>query len=108
MELAFATRDLRALCEDFGVAEDVLGAPAAEQLKARLADIRAADNVEELMGLGIPGVTLEDGEVVTIDLSQGYRMVVKSNHEAAVPPEPARAWRRVHRLQVLSIDRAAR
>jgi hypothetical protein len=108
MELAFATRDLRTLCEDLSVAQDVLGTSVADQLKARLADMRAADNVEEFMGLGIPGVMPLDPDAVTVELSQGYRIVMRSNHEVGPRrPENAEEWRRVRRVQILSIDRDA-
>jgi hypothetical protein len=108
MELAFATRDLRTLCEDLSVAQDVVGMAVADQLRARLADLRAADNVEEFMGLGIPGVGPPDGGLLTVELSQGYRIVMKSNHDVGRrSPDHTEEWRRVRRVQILSIDRDA-
>jgi len=106
MELAFATRNLRTMCEDLNVAEDVLGTPVADQLKARLADMRAADNVEEFVGLGIPSVVPRESGTVTVELSQGYRIVMRSNHQPGRRShERAEDWRLVRRVQVLSIDR---
>jgi hypothetical protein len=100
MELAFATRDLRTLCENSDVARDVFGTPAADQLKARLADLRASDNLQEFLKLGLPGVGVAK-TIVTIELSQGRRMLLKSNHR---PPGEATEWQRVRRVQVIAID----
>jgi hypothetical protein len=101
MELAFATRDLRALCEDLDVARDVLGTPAADQLKARLADMRASDNIQEFLDLGLPGVTIVNESTLTVDLSQGHRIFLKPNH----PRTEANAeWKHVRRVQVVQIE----
>ena len=105
MELAFWSRALRAVCEDTAVARRSLDAPVAEQLRGRLADLRAADNVAELPLETT--LTLVDGAAtVTVDLSQGYRMVLTSNHPT--PPSDVEIdWRRVRRLQVMAIERSS-
>jgi hypothetical protein len=100
MELAFATRDLRALCEDLDVARDVLGTPAADQLRARLADLRASDSVEEFLNLGLSGVGVVEA-TVTVELAHGRRMILRPNHFEA---GEATEWRRVRRVQVIRID----
>ena len=48
IEIAFADSYVRELCERRGVAESVLGAAAARQLRARLADIQAATSIVEV------------------------------------------------------------
>ena len=105
MELAFASRRLRAMCEDLEVARRELGAPVAAQLKARIADLRAADNVGDLV-LGVVPVASDATVGVTVDLSQGYRMVITSNHGTTPSDESGDVdWQRVRRVEVVAIDR---
>lgn len=106
MEIAFATRDLRAMCEDLNIAQDVIGMSVADQLRARLADMRAADNVEELLGLGVTGVRIESNRL-TVELAQGYRIVLRSNHEVGRRGPERPEWRNVRRVQVLTVDKDA-
>ena len=49
MELAFATKSLRQLCENEARAKRDLGETVAERLKRRLADLRAAECVKDLV-----------------------------------------------------------
>ena len=49
MNLDFATKDLRKLCETEKLAKKELGAPVAKKLKSRLADIVAAKRVGDLV-----------------------------------------------------------
>jgi hypothetical protein len=104
MEVAFNTRNLRTLCEDLGVARDLLGMPAADQLKARLADLRASDNVQEFLDLGLNGVELSASGALTVELSQGHRMLVMSNQRTGRGrPEPVEELRDLRRVQVIQI-----
>jgi toxin HigB-1 len=48
VQLSFATKHLRAICESKSVASRHLDADASRNLRARLADIRATENVTEL------------------------------------------------------------
>ena len=48
MQLSFATKHLRAVCESKSVASRHLDGDVSRNLRARLADLRAAENVTEL------------------------------------------------------------
>jgi toxin HigB-1 len=106
MELAFATRRLRAMCEDAQVAAEVFDEVVVEQLKSRLADLRAVDFIEDLV-VGSPAMTGGPAPRVTVELAQGYVMVLVPNH-----PDPPRSeggsvdWHRVRRLQLIDIARS--
>lgn len=54
MQLAFETKRLRDICENEERAADELGTKVAEQLKRRLADLRAAESIEEMPNIVKP------------------------------------------------------
>ena len=105
MEIAFASRRLRAVCEDGTVAAMNLDAAVNDVLQDRLADLRAADSI-----LDLPGVEPEMLEVpeatVRIPLVDGYALVAKPNHRQPPRlPDGSTAWNRVRRLQITGISR---
>lgn len=103
MEVGFHSVTLRTLCEDVTRATDVLGATVADSLRARLADLRAAEWVGELP-VGAPVVSANDWPTVTIRLDGGYELICRVSH-----PSPARDatgsvdMRRVRRLRVVFV-----
>ena len=78
MELAFDTPMLRKLCESEKIAKQDLGPEVAEQLKRRIADLRAADTVMDLVAS--PPSVLDDPHQVAIALCDGWRLVCAVNH----------------------------
>jgi hypothetical protein len=102
LELAFETKALRDICESEQRAKHELGAKVAEQLKRRLADLRAASSIDELPVAKPRKVA---GTCV-FELPEGYRLIVAPNH----PKNPllssgAVDWAEVTRTKVLSIER---
>jgi hypothetical protein len=91
------------MCEDVAVAADELGVPVAARLKARLADIRAAESVADL----VLDVTLTDEPpTVTLGLSGVYLILCRTNHhEQPRNADGSVAWERVSRLQVIQIGK---
>lgn len=73
MELAFDTKELRAICEEPDVALAALGQAMAMTLRDRVADLRAADNLSELP-LEAPTEAFEGGSV-ELPLSNGGRLI---------------------------------
>lgn len=61
MEISFDTQELRKLCEDRYHSEKMLGVNAASVLRQRLADLRAANGVREVI-LGNPSFGLCKGQ----------------------------------------------
>jgi hypothetical protein len=102
MELAFATERLRAVCEDGMIAGTEYDRMFVEQLQARLADLRAAGSIYDLLA-GNPRT--ESGRL-TVEVTNGYVLVARPNHRVA----PLRAdgevdWGRVRRLHILELSR---
>lgn len=105
MEIAFATRRLRTICEDENVARDEFGAGVAEQLKGRLADLRAANTVHDLV-VGNPTIVPGAAPQMMIDLPDEYKLVARPNQRNLRADEDGIIdWRRVRRLLVVGISR---
>jgi plasmid stabilization system protein ParE len=107
MELAFATRQLRSLCQDGEQAAGNLSRSLTTHLQSRLADLRAAGSVADLIA-GRPMLVEGREAGVQLDLSAGYVLVCRVNH--ADPPRDAVGkidWRRVRRLRIVAIEKGA-
>lgn len=104
LEVAFATRELRAACEDAACAEASYGTAVAEALVARLADLRAASHPLELPFATAHAGDGDDPEHVVVSLTSDRSLVLAANH--AKPPraaDGALAWERVSRVLILRL-----
>jgi hypothetical protein len=104
MEIAFQSRELRSLCEDERVAAAQLDPAVVVDLKARLADLRAAGSVSDLVA-GRPAITGDSQEILTLTLCGQVTMTLVPNHPAHPPlDEQGRVdWNRVRRLRVTDL-----
>lgn len=105
LELAFAEKPLRQLCENEVIAKRKLGVTVAGKLKRRLADLRAASSVKDLV-VGRPreleGVYQSQ---MAVDLCDGYRIVFCANHNTvALLESGAINWAMVSRIKILRIE----
>ena len=105
MEIAFATKRLRQLCETEATARDALGDKAAQKLRARLADLRAAQSVKDLVA-GRPSEVRRDGaQLIAIGLSCGARLLFSANHsKIPVTGKGDVDWSKVGRVKVICIE----
>jgi proteic killer suppression protein len=102
---AFSTKALRSLCECQARAERELGFKVAKKLRERIADIRAAENVTDLVA-GRPR-EIEGGRLpnYSINLADGYRIVLCPNHNE-IPLTKSRRidWSKVSRVRIHKIE----
>jgi plasmid maintenance system killer protein len=105
LEIAFDTKSLRQICENEDKAKEQLGTKVAGRLKRRLADLRAAASVVDLIA-GRPHV-LEGAHnrYFVVGLAGGYRMVFTANH-ARIPMLSSGVvdWAKVSRIKILRIE----
>jgi len=105
LELAFDTKPLRQICENEGKAKRKLGITVAEKLKRRLADLRAATVVGDIVAGGPHEIEGTDHQHLEIDLSEGYRIVFCANHNVIPMLESGGVnWSRVSRIKILRIE----
>ncbi len=104
MELAFATRFVREICESESTVTRKFGKGVTGKLKLRLADLRAATSVKDLV-VGRPREIEGRGHArFAIDLCEGYYMVFAANH-ANIPTVESGGvnWSKVSRVKILKI-----
>jgi proteic killer suppression protein len=106
LELAFESKSLRNTCEVEAQAVLELGSLVAESLKHRLADLRAAASVRDLVA-GRPRVAGgEDRRRMVVDLCDGFCLVFRSNHtKNPLIGADDIDWSKVTRIRVLGIER---
>jgi len=105
LEIAFAEKKLRRLCETEEAARRTFGVEVAEKLKARLADLRAASCVKELVAGRPHRGSSNRRSHLTVDLSRGCRLVICANHRIVPKMDNGTVdWSRVNRVKVLDIE----
>ena len=107
MNLAFTTEELRDRCEIQVVGERAYGLEVARQLRERLASMREADNIFELL-TGRPGpIPGGDGRYYEVFLPENFRMVIGANHKVLprLGGSDSVDWSKVTRVIVQSIEK---
>lgn len=105
MELAFDDKSLRTLCESEAHARRELGSEVAEVLKRRLADLRAATSVKDLVAGQPRQLHHADHQYMAVDLCDGYCIVYGANHSSNPITETGDLdWTRVSRVKILRIE----
>lgn len=105
MQIAFAEKSLRHICESETRAIRELGSEKAKKLMRRLADLRAATTVADLI-VGHPREL--DGpcpRLYAIDLCDGATIILSANHNSnPVFESGCFDWSKVSRVKVLRIE----
>jgi hypothetical protein len=103
MELAFETVRLRRVCESDIEARKCFPEGTAEELQDRLADLRAATSVSDLVA-GMPSLDAQPPGQIQFGLDGGYVLMCVGNHPR--PPltqEGLIDFRRMRRVKVVMI-----
>ena len=106
LDIAFRTRALRDACEKQAEGERQLGSRVAQALWRRLADLRAATTVDEVVA-GHPEALTEDGsQLMVFTLTDEYQLIVAPGHNnMPVLDSGEMDWARVTRVKVIRIER---
>jgi len=101
LEIAFADESLREFCTNKLAAESEYGVVVAKRLRSRVADLRAADNVAELV---TGNARIHDHDCYIIDIYKDWRLIFKANH-SSIPLRADRHvdWKRITRIQIIEI-----
>ena len=105
VEIAFAKKSLRRLCENERAARRSLGASIAARLKRRLADLRAANCVTDLVA-GRPRElqSAQPGQMA-VDLGKRFQLIFSANHgHDPLMDGVGVNWSKVNRVKILSIE----
>ena len=106
MEIAFSTKSLRDTCESEEMSRQKFGPEVAEMLKRRLADLRAADFIEDMVLGNVREVPRSHGPAMCIDLIHGYRLVIRANHNQNPTLATGKVdWLAVSRVKIARIEK---
>lgn len=105
LELAFSNKSLRQLCQSEAIAKRSLGTIVAEKLKRRLADLRAATCVADLVAGRPREREGSHHHEIVVDLGEGTRLVFCANHNIIPMLESGAVdWSKVSRIKILGIE----
>lgn len=93
------------MCEDDRLASERFCTAAAEALKNRLADIRGADNMCDVLAGNPRTGKYQGADSYQLDLSDGFRLTVVPNHR--IPRRSLNGetdWELVRRVKVVSLE----
>lgn len=104
MEISFQSEALLNLCISDSIADHEFGSTAAEALRNRLDDIRAADCVDELLA-GHPHATqLAGQDCYQLEFAKGRWLWIAPNHiNPRVIADGTPDWGRVRRVLVIAV-----
>lgn len=105
LKLAFHTKSIRQLCESQRYADRQLGLELARILRSRLADLRAAACVSDIV-VGCPReVERVPHRHFAVDLTDGVRLVLCANHMVIpVLGDGSVDWSNVSRVKILGLE----
>lgn len=105
MELAFADKQLRQICESTIVAQRKLGVTKAASLRRRLADFRAVDCVGDIMTGNPREVLGSDPPSYAVTICNGSIIVFCANHNTnPLLVSGSIDWSKVSRIKILEIQ----
>ena len=105
MELAFRTRKLRTLCQDYDEAVKTMGMSPADVLRTRLADLRAVTMLADLPA-GRPRIVDAEHPQLRFELLEGWYLLMRVGHERVPRNEGGGLdLKRVRRAVVQEISR---
>jgi hypothetical protein len=76
MELSFSTKSLRTVCLDPDKAVGMMGEPAADDLRTRIADLRAATYLADLPPVGRPTIVDGNPPELHFELRDGWSLLM--------------------------------
>jgi hypothetical protein len=101
LQLAFETKRLREICENEDSAAEELGTKVAEQLKRRLADLRAAESIEEMPNIVKPR---KGSTKCSVRFAKDRSIVFCANHNPKPTLQSGKIdWTKVRRIRILEI-----
>lgn len=103
--MAFENKLIRTTCENEESAKEQYGVEVAAKLKARLADLRAAKNVSELIVGNPQEVKSNPYPTYKMDLCDGFKIKFCANHVKVPTMESGDIhWSKVNRILILDVE----
>jgi len=107
LNFAFATKALRELCEDSEALNRAFGDDNAKLLMRRLADLRAAPSVSDILVGVLQEISCDGKPHIAIKLKPDFLITFCSNHKKnSKLPSGGVDWSKVSRIKITQISTA--
>lgn len=103
MEIAFHSRALRDICESDDMLSERFGKKVSKQIKKRLADLRAATSIKDLVVGNPRELPNQLHPTITLDLCDGFRVLFRANHARRPASAGSFDWSVITRVKIMSI-----
>lgn len=105
MEFAFATADLRGICESRRRAANAIGRQAARELERVLADLAAVATLAEFEQLFLGDLIERSPIEQAVRLEAGYDLVIRVGH-VKIPKASSGTtdWSKVSRVRIVGLE----
>jgi hypothetical protein len=105
VELAFATVELRSICENRRRATTVMGAEAARELSQRVADLVALETVAELADLFPTDIIDRSPTERALRLQSAHDLIFCAGHVQVPTNENGGTdWTKVSRIRIIALE----
>ena len=105
VELAFATVELRGICENRRRATTVMGSEAARELSQRLADLAAFATVADLADLFPTDIIDRSPTERAVRLHAGHYLIFRAGHvQIPINEDGGTDWARVSRIRIIALE----
>jgi hypothetical protein len=105
VELAFATVELRSICENRRRATTVMGPEAARELTQRLADLAAFATIAELADLFPADIIDRSPTERALRLQAGHDLIFCAGHvQVPTNEDGVTDWTRVSRIRIIALE----
>lgn len=102
LEISFANRQLRDICENEAKAKKTYGDLCSKNLFSRLSDLKAAETIYDVIA-GNPSVI--NPTEISISLDENLKLIITANHTSNPLDNNAEIdWWHVSRIKITSIE----
>ena len=105
MEIAFHSRPLRDICESEEMLTKRFGKRVGQHIKRRLADLRAATSVEDLLVGNPRQLSGKLHPTMALDLCDGFSLTFRPNHVRRGTATEKGDWSEVTRIKIMTMGR---
>ena len=107
MDLVFATKTIRHLCESQSKARRFFGKRVADKLRSRLSDLEAALNINDMSVWCLSEPPTEPNGQLSLEIEDGFALVIAAAETPTSNVEGvAIDWTRVTRVKVVKIEKS--
>jgi hypothetical protein len=105
VELAFATVELRSICENRRRATTVVGAGSARELSQRLADLIALETVADFTDLFPEDILDRSPTERALCLNGGHDLIFCAGHvQVPMTEDGGTDWTKVSRIRIIALE----